>query len=222
MAKLKAGGVIIDTVELKERYLQIAEDTRKDIADLATVSLQGIIDAINEASALRLSQAGIRSPSSGTLDKPLEGAKVIVKTRKSRVTVSVLHQSPDGKNVFDILDAGTKARAAPASFSFPRYAGHTTPPSNAEVGDPTKVRSIIASGNVAFVRNQDGEVDMAWRRKGQTIAGIPSRDFYKHTGAWVLSQLVERRITTQFRRSRLRIKKTDIVITFRKGKGGTD
>lgn len=223
MAKIRAGGVVIDTVQLKEQYRQTAEDTKSRIAELATESLQAQIDAINAASAYRRSQINplTQSVSKGTKDAPLEGAKVVVKRYASRVSVSVQHANTQGKNVFDILDAGKKASTAGKSFSFPRYTGHTTPESNADVGDPAKVGDIIASGNVAFSRNSMGNVDIAWRKKGQPIKKVPSRDFYKHAGQWVVSKLVEEGITNRFRRSKLRIKKSDIVITFRRGRDAT-
>lgn len=222
MAMLKTKAVQIDTVQLVKEMQELAASARKKTSDLAVESLQAIVDAIQEADTRRLSQLNGKTVSSGTKDAPLAGAKAVTslrrasfpETRNKRLIVYVKHEDPDtGANIFNILDAGTKARTLEEYVTFPRYTGSTTPPFTSDkLGNPKLVRSVIRA-SIQLERGPNGAIRMVTLKPGQVIQGFDGRLFYESSAKWVISQLVDQGIANESRRSTMKLKKSDIIVS---------
>lgn len=220
MAKMRARSVSIDTVTLKENMREIAQTVRDEAAKIAEEALLNMINQINKASSDRFSSLdshGQDIVSRGTKDKPLAGAKVIVENRRSsgsrrRMIVRVVHNGPNGVNLFDVLDGGSKPRHARNLTIFPIYEGQLIP-ADIETADPEVINSQIVSGNVEFKQDEAGRIEMAVIQKGRTIAGFKGKKLYQAVANYVEQELVNRAIVNPHKRTSVRLKAGDVKIT---------
>lgn len=224
---LKTKGVVIDTEEVKSSLREIAENTRKEVAELARQSLQAQIDTINRASSKRYSAAIVGSKkteiaSKGTVDRPLKNARVIVDSRRNaadtrdqRIIVFVSHVGPKGVNLFSLLDVGVKkTRTVPEgeTIIFPAYVGNLIP-DDPDIADPEQVSDIITKLNVEIKRDYKGAAEMVVLRSGRSIRGFEGKNFYAKTAAWVEKQLIGRKIVNANKTTSVKLKKNDVKIT---------
>lgn len=220
MAKIRTKGVSIDTVTLKDALRDTALSVRDKAAEIAEEALVNMINQINQASTNRLSSLdayGVDVVSRGTQDKPLAGAKVIVENRRTagsrrRMVVRVVHKGPNGVNLFDILDGGSRPKHARTLTIFPVYEGELIP-SDLETADPDVINSQIVAGNVELQHNDAGRVAMAVIRKGRTIAGFKGKNLYQAVANYVEQELLDRAIVNERRRTSVRLKSGDVRIT---------
>lgn len=168
-------GVAIDTVDLKKKLRNVAQETRIEAAKIAVESLEGMVKAIQGKTANRRSliMRYRNTPywwvawrlGKGTQDNPLEGARVETKAtrsaqggRRGRLVVYVYHQTKGVKkpvNLFDVLDSGVKTRRARKRFKYPVAESNmfTVPgPVGDAFADPRQAESYMSKARIQYAR----------------------------------------------------------------------
>lgn len=204
MAILKTRAVVLDTKKLASEFLSLASSIRDQAAELARQSLQAQVNAIQAASAKRgeFARSLNMKTTSGTVDDPLNDAKVIVSNRKNsrgsgRVIVYV------DSTIFNILNKGRKAgRIRQGIVIFPAYDGRVIP--DVVSGDPDVIKGQIVSSNTIMSEKR------VVLREGDPIGGVIGRNFYQATANWVAEQLVSQDIVSKSRRSKIHLKADDV------------
>jgi hypothetical protein len=223
MTVLKTKGVTIDTIKLKDDLQQISLDARERAADLAGELLQAQIDAINAASALRRQQAGPRV-SSGTVDFPLRGARVVVRrsgAKSTKFVAFVDHRNANGVNLFNIISEGRKKPIqVEQRISVPVYEGRTVPPdlSAAQKANPEIVKNAIRRGRVKIVK-RNGRPLIINLRPGDIIRPFKGAKLYDAVASYVFRIMAGEGIVNRKRRSRYRLKKDVQQVRARSGQG---
>lgn len=213
--KIIARGVTIDIDQLKDDLKKVVFDTRLQVEDIVVQSLEAQIRAIRDASLQRktvLQRYNI-SASKGTQDDPLNGAHVVVRDKSNRSYVLVEHQNAAGVNVFNILDAG-RSSGESAGFSFPEYQGTSTPNGlqpSAALGNPREISRLI--GKPAGLKfNDKGRPIVVYLRPGARLAKVKPRGFYESAAIYALEEIEKGHIVNQFRRSKIRLRVSDVKI----------
>lgn len=216
MTVLKTKGVILDTVKLKEDIQEISLDTRRLAAMYAEESLNAQIFAINSASTLRRLATGGRG-SSGTVDYPLRGARVVVRrsgSKSTRFVAFVDHRNAAGVNLFNIISEGRKrAIQVTERISIPVYEGRVVRPglTKPQLSDPDLVKSYIFRGKVKLVK-RNGKPLIINLRVGDRIQGFQGAKLYDAVADYVQRRLTLEGVVNAKRRSKYRLKKDDMII----------
>lgn len=203
---LKTRGVSIDTSGVKKALRNSEVLIREAIAEQTRRSLEAMVQGINDNAALRataVKKANI-NVSSGTVDRPLAGAKVVtiggkrsrLGSRDHRLVVYVEHTGPDGANLFNILDGGTPRRTVKVRFAFPVYTSNTTGSNRKErSGSPSAIRRSMIGNKAQLKYNSKGKPIIASPAVGKPLKGIAPRKFYEAAARYIQSELDKGNIT---------------------------
>jgi len=170
MAKMILGNkLVIDTTYYADLAEKSKIETKKRVAKVVSDKLETFIDDINWHSTMRasaLESAGMEV-NRGSVDTPLENAKVVTKVSGHKYTVYVKHKNEDGKNIFDMIDAGTNDKIATKHGFFPCYQGNIT-----------RERSF-RTYDVKLKRLLDGKIKVYRFKPGYVIQGNKPKYFYE-------------------------------------------